>query len=229
MALLQRLPLIVSILVGLLMLAALGWQGRAIYSEIKTQPDIGHAALVSPASTNAKPPEIAFSKLFLFGQDTVAAPTPNQTENLPETNLSIFLRGVAAGDGKAFASALVEGPDKKTDSYHVGDELPGNAKLHEIFSNRIVLNRNNQLENLYFPESRDADDTGSLELSGGYLDAYAQPVEDTAASYEAPVDVAEAPANVVDTPVNGISEERKAEIKQRLQQLRERLKANYGQ
>ncbi|MDX1801995.1 MAG: type II secretion system protein N, partial [Marinobacter sp.] len=142
-----------------------------------------------------------------------------ETENLPETNLRIFLRGVMAADGEYPASALIEGSDGKTEVYVSGDELPGNAELRSVFPNRVVLERSGKLENLYFPET---DDNSGLTVQSSQS-AGAASTPDTAGSSTNRPDARPTPS-VTPTPAN--ADERREQIRQRLEQLRERLKAN---
>lgn len=205
-----RLALSAAVLMTVTMVSALSWQGymfwrqeqRAASSQMASTP-------VSRETRKATPVDLA--SLDLFGRaDGNSAPV-QQTENLPETNLRIFLRGVMAADGDYPASALIEGSDGKTEVYVSGDELPGNAQLRSVFPNRVVLERSGKLENLYFPQT---DDSSGMLLEPDQ--SISEPTTDT--TYDQPASM------VTPTPAN--AEQRREQIRQRLEQLRERLKAN---
>ena len=153
----------------------------------------------------------------MFGEPGKEAPqTEPDTENLPETNLRLFLRGVLAASGDFPGSALIEDDKRNTEAYLVGDELPGNATLRSVRPNRIIIERSGKLENLYFPE--DEDRTGlsmaSTQTSNEQEEPSGTQIRSTG------VDRRSTSTNT-DT-----SDQRREEIRQRLEQLRERLRTN---
>ncbi|MBC7184515.1 MAG: general secretion pathway protein GspC, partial [Marinobacter sp.] len=151
----ERLPLILALLAGVAMVALTAWQGYRFWQIESQQGNYGKAqATVSQAGPAREPPSVDLSSLSLFGtaaSNSVA--TEIDTENLPETNLRLFLRGVLAAQGDFPGSALIEDDKSKTEAYLVGDALPGNAKLRSVHPNRVIIERAGKLENLYFPES----------------------------------------------------------------------------
>ncbi len=217
-ALNARLPVLLALVTVLSMVAALGWQGYSLWQQ--TQADGQQAAQstvgqTTPGQTQA--PAISLAEVELFGTASaeVAAQVTN-TENLPETNLRLYLRGVLAAEGEFPGSALIEDDTNATDSYLVGDELPGNATLRSVHTNRVIIERSGKLENLYFPELDDRSGMDFAEEDGGTTaDAgrSAQPSRGSASSSPA-----------VTTPE--AAEQRREEIRQRLEQLRERLRSN---
>lgn len=103
----------------------------------------------SSRTTNKKTHRIEEFSLFgSFDAQPIVTDTP---KDLPTTKLRLTLTGVSASNNNALARALIVGPDKNTESYRVGDTLPGSASLHEVHSDRIVLSRSGKLETLYFP------------------------------------------------------------------------------
>lgn len=208
-----RLARFAAVLLAIAMICALGWQGYTIWRQ-QQQGDIAQNT-PAPVNRQTRPTEaVNLASLNLFGRVT-STPAANQpTENLPETNLRIFLRGVLAADGEYPASALIEGSDGKTEVYVAGDEIPGNASLRSVFPNRVVLERGGKLENLYFPETDDGSGM-SVQTSRGSDGAESQ--ANSPAETSATQPVVPAPAN---------ADQRREQIRQRLEQLRERLKAN---
>lgn len=73
-------------------------------------------------------------------------------ESLPETQLKLVLRGAFAAADENEAGAIIEDERQIAEQYGVGDELPGNATLNAVYTDRVVLARNGLLETLYFPD-----------------------------------------------------------------------------
>lgn len=217
-ALNARLPLLLALVVAVAMVAALGWQGYSLWQQTRTdQQQASQTALSQAATQEAQAPSISLAEVELFGtaSSAVTAQVTN-TENLPETNLRLYLRGVLAAEGEFPGSALIEDDSNSTDSYLVGDELPGNATLRSVHANRVIIERSGKLENLYFPE---LDDSSGMDFAEGD--------SDTMQSTPTATGPTGAPASgrpVVGTPQD--AEQRREEIRQRLEQLRERLRSN---
>jgi general secretion pathway protein C len=136
------------------------------------------------------------------------------TENLPETNLRLSLRGVLAADGEFPGSALIEDDKGKTEAYLVGNELPGNAKLRTVFPNRVIIERAGKLENLYFPE---LDDRSGVSLASSNAESLDQEIQQR----QTPQPAQRASSSGTATPAG--EQQRREEIRQRLEQLRQRL------
>ncbi len=164
-------------------------------------------------------PDVQLSDLEVFGSAT-ATPPQNEdtnTENLPETNLRMSLRGVLAADGDFLGSALIEDDKGKTEAFLVGDELPGNARLRTVFANRVIIERSGKLENLYFPETEDR--SGGVDFASNDEPAYEAPPP----QQEVQVQRARPPQT---SASSADQQQRREEIRQRLEQLRQRLQNN---
>jgi len=94
------------------------------------------------------------ARYHLFGtaskQPSQVAEKPKQA---PKTRLRLILKGVFTGEEGATSGAIIEQIGKSTDYYRVGDTLPGNAKLAEVYPDRVLLERAGGYETLYFAES----------------------------------------------------------------------------
>lgn len=100
------------------------------------------------------------ARWHLFGEkELIQTPVVPQVSEMPETKLKLELRGIFASDDPTKGGAIIADPQKEESFYMVGAQLPGNATLKEIYSDRIVLMRNNQFETLRLPKE-------SLELGG---------------------------------------------------------------
>ena len=210
----ERLPLILALVAGAAMVALTAWQGYRFWQMESQQGTFDSVQpLVSDPAAGREPPSVNLSSLDLFGAASgTSAPAEIDTENLPETNLRLFLRGVLAADGEFPGSALIEDDKSKTEAYLVGDELPGNAKLRSVHPNRVIIERSGKLENLYFPESEDR--------SGMSFTADQQDEPAAEAQQAASPSPSRAPTSATS------DEQRREEIRRRLEQLRERLRNN---
>lgn len=211
----SRLPLIAALVLALAMLASLGWQGWQFYqAEQSRVHEAARTAVTTQQPTTQQLTSVDLPAINLFGEPGAQAqPEPQSTENLPETNLRLFLRGVMAGDENSIASALIEGSDSRTEAYVIGDELPGNAKLRSVYANRVIIERSGKLENLYFPETSN---NSGIDVTGG----------DNEPDISQPTP---APSNARATrpaPSPSASGDRREEIRRRLEELRERLRQN---
>ncbi|TNE76417.1 MAG: general secretion pathway protein GspC [Gammaproteobacteria bacterium] len=209
----QRLPLILALAAGAAMLGTTAWQGYSVWQK-ESQPAVStnQNAIAANSSNTPKVPTVNLASLALFGDASgVKTPAVANTENLPETNLRLYLRGVMAADGEFPGSALIEDEKRNTEAYLVGDELPGNATLRSVHPNRIIIERGGKLENLFFPEEDDP--------SGMTVAANDTPEPARTASPEP------SPSPRAASPSNG-EQQRREEIRRRLEQLRERLRNN---
>ncbi|MEM9533595.1 MAG: type II secretion system protein GspC [Pseudomonadota bacterium] len=97
-------------------------------------------------TTDAQPERVDVANLHLFGQAGMALPL-NTTFDAPETSLDLLLRGTLVSDDPKLGMAIVV--DAEGDGfYNVGDELPGAAELHEVYTDRVVLVHQGRYETL---------------------------------------------------------------------------------
>lgn len=211
----SRLPLLLATVAGITMITVTAWQGYRFWQN-ETDTTTTSPAMPTQTTTNVpQEPNINLASLDLFGKPgEVATEAEADTENLPETNLRLFLRGVLAASGDFPGSALIEDDKSKTEAYLVGDELPGNATLRSVRANRIIIERGGKLENLYFPED---EDRSGVSLASTQTSTDQQEPQPQAL----PADTGQSSSNAGDN-----SEQRREEIRRRLEQLRERLRTN---
>ncbi len=79
---------------------------------------------------------------------SVASDTPLDA---PDTRLRLTLSGVLASDDKQNARAIIADQGGKEEHYAIGDNLPGNAELSEIYPDRVILRRSGRYETLRLP------------------------------------------------------------------------------
>ena len=90
----------------------------------------------------------AITNAHLFG----AAPAARENgANAPQTSMPLVLTGIIAGNDPQNGLAIL-GPTAQTAKvFAVGDNVPGGAKLHAVYTDRVVIDRNGQLESLVLP------------------------------------------------------------------------------
>lgn len=213
----SRLPLLLATVAGITMITVTAWQGYRFWqNETDTTTATSPSMNDRTAASVPQEPDVNLASLDLFGKPgEMQNQSEPDTENLPETNLRLFLRGVLAASGDFPGSALIEDDKNRTEAYLVGDELPGDATLRSVRANRIIIERSGKLENLYFPED---EDRSGVSLASGQ----------TSREEEEPQPQVQ-PANTDQSSssnTSGNSEQRREEIRQRLEQLRERLRSN---
>lgn len=100
----------------------------------------------------------ALVDLHLFGE---ASEEPEQVVdtpvNVPKTNLSLTLRGIVAESSEEEDAGLALIADGRGENklYRIGDTVPGNAKLHAVEEDRVLLNRSGRIEALSLPKEFD--------------------------------------------------------------------------
>ena len=216
----QKLPTITLLILILVMISALSFQAYTIFTP--SDEALNSKAETAILPVKAKQASRDLNKYKLFGAPSSANKKQAvvKTENLPKTNLRLILRGVSApAEGnESSGSALIEGPDKETLSYTVNNPLPGKATLKNVHTNRIVIERNGRLENLYFPDSKNIGIVSNTE--SGASNTPSQSSNKTGLSRSQIPQNISTPASNLDA----LSDERKKEIKKRLQKLRDKMK-----
>jgi general secretion pathway protein C len=105
--------------------------------KVTARPASGHAPALDVA---------ALSRAHLFG----TAPRPSG-ENAPQTSMPLVLTGIMAGNDPQAGLAILGPSPQSTKVYAVGDGVPGGARLHLVYADRVVIDRNGELESLMLP------------------------------------------------------------------------------
>ncbi len=91
----------------------------------------------------------AIANAHLFGQRDAVANV--DAANAPQTSMQLVLTGIIAGDDPNSGLAIVGESASSAKVYGMGDVLPGGAKLHAVYSDRVLLDRNGSIESLPLP------------------------------------------------------------------------------
>lgn len=149
----MKLPRIVNLILIFLIAISLGklfWS----FFDSGVNESIPKAA---PVTTNTIKPQPRadydrkVAQLHIMGK--AAAKSVNKVENAPDTTLNLKLLGVLAGD-KEFGYAIISSGGNKVKHYAIGDDVPGGATLHAVYTDRVLLERDIRMETLRLPRAQ---------------------------------------------------------------------------
>ncbi|EKF74447.1 hypothetical protein A11A3_08500 [Alcanivorax hongdengensis A-11-3] len=89
----------------------------------------------------------------LFGAYQAEPVTSDKPTEAPDTRLQLELLGVFQTPDSKKASAIIAQKGKEGELYHIGDSIPGNASLEEIYPDRVILRRAGRLETLRWSDT----------------------------------------------------------------------------
>lgn len=150
-------PVVLALLCAVLALALLG-QGFSIYQTSRYDAGMKPAKATSKTASSSDYKAQSITQNQLFGQ---LDRKHLEGVDLPTTRLQLILRGAFTATDPNKASAIIESPDGKTRSYKIKSSVYGNARLHAVYPDRVVLIQGEQLETLLFPKPGTAQSTGS--------------------------------------------------------------------
>lgn len=93
-------------------------------------------------------------ELALFGKagkvEISSLPLELDAQVAPKTSLALILKGIIMAEPRSRALAIIVEKGKKIgdELYGIGDKLPGNAVISDIFADRVILRRGGVLETL---------------------------------------------------------------------------------
>ncbi|MBV8143919.1 MAG: type II secretion system protein GspC [Gammaproteobacteria bacterium] len=128
---------------------ALGVQAALIVTDFAGAGRRDAKAAGTAATAPARALDLAaITNAHLFG----AAPVPKQDgAHAPQTSIPLVLTGTIAGNDPQNGLAILGQTAQTAKVYAVGDNVPGGAKLHSVYSDRVVIDRDGQLESLALP------------------------------------------------------------------------------
>jgi len=136
-------------------LAALTWRVLEEAEPLAVPPAMtASAARTGPSPILKKIREMPDWHMFGAANRAAAAVQPAVPANAPDTRLKLVLRGAFASDDKALSRAIIADPRGKEEDYSIGDKVPGNAELSEIFPDKVILKRGGRFETLRLPDER---------------------------------------------------------------------------
>jgi len=143
-------------IINLVLVLLIAWSLARLTWALWPMPQIEVSApLPSATLSSAKTLTEAATRLadlHLFGEAKEQELAADTALTAPETQLTLTLSGVLSADDKLTARAIIAGPDGEEKPYAVGDTLPGNATLHQILVDRVILKSGGRYETLRLPE-----------------------------------------------------------------------------
>lgn len=139
-------------LVSAVLLALIAVQlGLALTSQPR-QPAIGEvtAAAVPVRAANRTLELASILNAHLFGQATA---TPTDAADAPRTSIPLVLAGVMAVPDPRQGMAILGENAASARFYRTGSAVPGNAVLHSVYADRVLLERNGTVEALFLPKT----------------------------------------------------------------------------
>jgi general secretion pathway protein C len=91
-------------------------------------------------------------QLHVFGEADKEPVAIDQPIEAPDTRLRLELTGLFASSDPNQSLAIISEKNGKDESYRIGDTVPGNATLHEVYADRVILRRLGNLETLRLKE-----------------------------------------------------------------------------
>lgn len=145
--------------------AIFSWQVIGPVTFTSPRPSVKQKAVRRPGSgrPGQEAGPVAVPGLSLFGKAEIAATARiDASVPLPQTTLNLQLKGVIAFTPKERALAIIneKGKSQEDKVYGIGDKVPGNAEVKDIFSDRVILSRDGKYETLLMDEEQ-------LPLPGG--------------------------------------------------------------
>ncbi len=125
--------------------------------------------------TRGAPPDLAaLLRAPLFGAPATAA---QSGENAPRTRVALVLAGTLAVRDPKAGLAIIGESAQAARLYAAGSTLPGGVRLHEVYTDRVVLDRDGSLETLPLPRQSTAGGTARLSPSGNTEPALGESVQ----------------------------------------------------
>jgi general secretion pathway protein C len=133
---------------------ALGVQAAMIVTDLAGGGQSRKADLrpPSPATLARRGIDVAsITNGHLFG--TAAQAKSATAADATQTSMQLVLTGIIAGKDPKVGFAIVGENATAAKVHAVGDNVPGGAKLHSVYSDRVLLDRNGHLEYLTLPHT----------------------------------------------------------------------------
>jgi general secretion pathway protein C len=132
---------------------ALAVQAAVIVTNVtgSSRPPKVVTASLSAAGRSQSVDVAAIANAHLFGEPPIAAAQGQDGTNAPQSSLPLVLVGIIAADDPQNGLAILGENAAAAKVYAVGDNVPGGAKLHSVLSDRVLIDRNGQLESLMLP------------------------------------------------------------------------------
>ena len=93
---------------------------------------------------------VAITNAHLYGSAPVVA-SAQDPSHAPQSTLPLVLTGIISAEDPQNGLAILGQTAPTAKVFAVGDNVPGGAKLHSVYSDRVVIDRGGHLETLMLP------------------------------------------------------------------------------
>jgi general secretion pathway protein C len=136
---------------------AIGVQAAIIvtnFAGTSTAPSIAMAqAPVSVPEGPRRANVAGIANSHIFGTAAPPAQPQQDAANAPQTSMPLVLTGIIADDDPRTGFAILGESAAAAKVYAVGDNVPGGARLHSVYEDRVLLDRGGRLESLALPRN----------------------------------------------------------------------------
>lgn len=147
--------------VGLVLVIAIAWQLAKLAWMLVPAPSAGNVVaapsghLATALQAGTATDVLAIANAHLFGEADAEAPLqvldtgPDVAEDTKLVNLT--LKGTIASNERGLSAAIIADGGNEEKVYVIGDAISARASLHAVYTDRVVLNENGRLTNLWLP------------------------------------------------------------------------------
>jgi general secretion pathway protein C len=128
--------------------ATMSWQLVSSFTHQEQTVTVSRSATKPQTRTSLS----TVPQLHVFGEADKEPIAIDQPIEAPETRLRLELTGLFASSDPKQSLAIISEKNGKDESYRIGDSVPGNATLHEVYADRVILKRLGNLETLRLKE-----------------------------------------------------------------------------
>lgn len=108
--------------------------------------------------------------IYLFGT-TLQGTADQAPPDAPDTSLNLTLRGIFAASRREEAHAIIASGADNEKHYAIGDAVTAGVRIHDILTDRVLLERNGRYETLRLPRERLASTQPNAHTATTSLDA----------------------------------------------------------
>jgi general secretion pathway protein C len=112
----------------------------------------------------------AIANRHLFGAPPVA--TATDATNAPQSSMPLVLTGIIAASDPKDGLAILGESATAAKVYAVGDNVPGGARVHSVYEDRVLIDRGGRLESLVLPHQY-----GALRTSAPPVASMENPID----------------------------------------------------
>ena len=194
----RALPYVVSAILAI----AIAWQLARLTSLFLGGDSAAVPASVTagPGGSTAQQPAVDVQRIVnahLFGVPSAESEPQGDIESAPQTQMNLVLAGTLAAEDPRQGIAILGESATSAKVYTVGQTIRSGTKLHAVYPDRVILDRNGRLEALMLPRQ---------SLSGGAGSNAPPPRRQVAQPAQAPGGIAENLRRIAESDPGALAE-----------------------